>query len=72
MTVEELGLRLTMHTVEIESIEKQADKFKDVVVGKILEIKKHPNADRLQLVKVDVGEDKFNIVWIIDNLYFSL
>jgi len=52
---EELGLRLTMHTVEIDSVEKQANKFANIVVGKILEIKKHPNADRLQLVKVDVG-----------------
>jgi phenylalanyl-tRNA synthetase beta chain len=29
--------------------------FENVVVGKILEINKHPNADRLRLVKVNVG-----------------
>jgi len=62
ITPEELGLRLTMHTVEIDSVEKQADKFKNVVVGKILEINKHPQADKLQLVKVDVGKEKLNIV----------
>ena len=62
ITPEELGLRLTMHTVEIDSVAKQADKFKNVVVGKILEIKKHPKADRLQLVKVDIGKEKLNIV----------
>ncbi len=59
---EELGLKLTMHTVEIDSVEKQADKFADIVVGKILEIKKHPDADRLQLSKVDVGKEKLGIV----------
>ncbi len=62
ITAEELGLRLTMHTVEIDSVEKQADKFKNIVVGKIIEIKKHPNADKLQLVEVDIGKDKLNII----------
>lgn len=68
ITPEELGLRLTMHTVEIDSIEKQVDKFKDIVVGKILEIKKHPNADKLQLAEVDVGQKKLNIVCAARNI----
>jgi len=55
LSAEELGLKLTMHTVEIDSVEKQVDKYKDIVIGKILEIKAHPDADRLSLVKVDVG-----------------
>ncbi len=59
---QKLGFLLTMHTVEIDGIEKQADKFKNVVVGKILEIKKHPNADRLQIAIVDVGKEKLHIV----------
>jgi len=62
ITPEELGLRLTSHTVEIDSVEKQVDKFKDVVIGKIIEIKKHPNADRLQIVKVDAGKEKLEVV----------
>ncbi len=59
---QELGRLLTMHTVEIDGIEKQADKFKNIVVGKILEIKKHPNADRLQIAIVDIGKAKLHIV----------
>ncbi len=62
LSPEELGLRLTTHTVEIGGVEKEADKFKNVVVGKILEIKKHPNADRLQIAIVDIGSKKLNIV----------
>jgi len=62
MTPEELGLRLTMHTVEIEGIKKEADKYDKVVVGKILEVKKHPNADRLRLAKVNVGSAVLDIV----------
>jgi len=68
ITPEELGLRLTMHTVEIDSIEKQVDKFKNIVVGKILTLKKHPNASRLQLVWVDAGSEKFEIVCGAPNL----
>ncbi len=34
---------------------KPTTKFPGVVVGKITEIQAHPNADRLRLVKVDVG-----------------
>ncbi|PIP27597.1 MAG: hypothetical protein COX30_01040, partial [Candidatus Moranbacteria bacterium CG23_combo_of_CG06-09_8_20_14_all_39_10] len=38
----------------IESnLEKQSQEFTGVVVGKILEIEKHPNADRLQVVMVE-------------------
>lgn len=62
ITPEELASLLTMHTVEVEKVEKQAAKYNKIVVGKILEIKKHPQADRLQLVKVDIGKAKLNIV----------
>ncbi|MBI4652726.1 phenylalanine--tRNA ligase subunit beta [Candidatus Kuenenbacteria bacterium] len=58
LTPEELGLKLTMHTVEIDGIKKQAENLDGVVVGEILEIKKHPNADKLNIAQVDVGEIK--------------
>jgi len=47
---------LTMHSLEIEGMEEKKWNFDGVVVGKILEIKKHPNADKLQLAKVDIGK----------------
>lgn len=52
---EDVAQRLTMHTVEVEKIEKQSARFDNVVVGKVLEVVRHPNADRLNLTKVDVG-----------------
>src|SRR3989339_794306 len=55
LTPEELGLRLTMSTVEVDGILKQGKGLEDVIVGEILEIKKHPNADKLSVAKVDVG-----------------
>jgi phenylalanyl-tRNA synthetase beta chain len=39
-----------------------ASSFENVVVGKILEINKHPNADRLRLVKVDLGNKELEVV----------
>lgn len=35
---------------------KPQTKFPGVVVGRITEVAAHPNADRLRLVKVDIGE----------------
>jgi len=44
--------------------------FHKVVVGKILAIKSHPNADRLQLVTIDVGE-KLEVVCGAHNISFG-
>lgn len=62
LSPEEIGSALTMHTVEVEGIKKQSEKFENVVVGKILEIRQHPNADRLRLAKVDIGTEVLDIV----------
>ena len=57
MPLEELATRLSVASAEIEGIERRgvADPA-PFVVGRVLEAVKHPNADRLQLTKVDVGE----------------
>lgn len=44
-----------MRSMEVEGVEKVGNIPDGIVVGKILEIKKHPNADKLQLVHVAVG-----------------
>ncbi len=61
MPLEELAARLSVSTAEVEGIERRGvvdeggnlGLFK---VGRVLEAVKHPNADRLQLTKVDLGE----------------
>jgi len=44
---------LTMHSFELEGLEKAGQEFAGVVVGKILEVKKHSNADKLQIATVE-------------------
>lgn len=58
----ELGDILTMTGSKLETIEERGKDIKNVVVGKILEIEKHPNADKLIVTKVDVGNEIIQIV----------
>lgn len=57
MTPREFSEAMTMSGSKVESFEIEGDKIKNVVVGKILSIEKHPDADKLVVCLVDVGED---------------
>jgi phenylalanyl-tRNA synthetase beta chain len=50
-----LGHLLTMAGLEVEDADPAAPAFRGVVVAKIVEADKHPNADKLKLCKVDAG-----------------
>jgi phenylalanyl-tRNA synthetase beta chain len=56
LDTQQLGHLLTMAGLEVETIEPTAAHFSNVVVAKILVAEKHPDADRLQVCQVDVGE----------------
>lgn len=58
----ELGDILTMTGSKVEEVKQTGNDIKNVVVGKILEIKKHPDADKLVITQVDVGTEKIQIV----------
>ena len=51
-----LAKHLTNAGLEVESIEDQAKPFSNVVVGHILELGKHPGADRLTVCQVTTGD----------------
>lgn len=63
-----LGDILTMAGQKVETIEQRGNDIKNVVVGKILEIKKHPDADHLVITKVDVGTEILQIVTGANNI----
>lgn len=70
LTPKQIAYDLTLRTVEVEDVEDTAEKFHDIVVGKILEIREHPNADMLKLCITDIGEDEpVQIVCGGSNLY---
>jgi len=69
ITPEKLGELLTLHTVEVEGIRTEGNNLKNIVVGKIEEIKKHSNADKLQLAIVSDGKNKYQIVCGGNNLF---
>jgi phenylalanyl-tRNA synthetase beta chain len=61
MPLEELVSRLSVSSAEVDGIERRGVADADgnlglFRVGRVLEAEKHPNADRLQLCRVDVGE----------------
>ncbi|MEC4720987.1 phenylalanine--tRNA ligase subunit beta [Noviherbaspirillum sp. CPCC 100848] len=55
MTSDELSHLLTMSGLEVEEVESVAPPFSNVVVGRVVEVAKHPNADRLNVCQVDAG-----------------
>ncbi len=59
ITPDQLAERLTTAGLEVESIENIGDSWGEYcVVGELREIRKHPNADNLNLVDVEFGADK--------------
>ncbi|WP_343724833.1 phenylalanine--tRNA ligase subunit beta [Herbaspirillum huttiense] len=54
MTSDELSHLLTMSGLEVEEVEPVAPPFTNVVVGEVLEVSKHPDADRLNVCRVNV------------------
>ena len=60
--VKELSEILTMTGSKVEEYESKGNDIKNVVVGKILEIEKHPDADKLVVTKVDVKNEILQIV----------
>ena len=57
-----LGEGLLQLGFEVEGVERRGPQFSGVVGAKILEIVKHPNADRLSLCTVDDGTSKLPVV----------
>ena len=56
MDLSKLAYDLTMSTVEVEGAESLAERFDKIVVGEIKEVLPHPNADKLRICKVDIGD----------------
>jgi phenylalanyl-tRNA synthetase beta chain len=61
-SAQEFAKEISLCGPSVDHIFKKQANFEKVYVGKILEIKKHPEADRLQVCQVDIGKEVLNIV----------
>jgi len=55
VSTEELAAQLTMAGLEVDAIEPVAGEFDHVVVGEVVSLEKHPDADKLRVCQVNVG-----------------
>ena len=63
LSTQELADTLTMAGLEVEELQPVAPPFTKIVVGEIKDAQQHPNADRLRVCQVDVGQPELlNIV----------
>ena len=59
---EGLGELLTMRGLEVEAIERIEPAFTDVYVGRIVDMARHPSADKLSVCSVDTGQEILPVV----------
>jgi len=52
----ELSEKLTMAGLEVDRIAPVAPAFEGLVVGRVVNCEKHPNADKLSLCEIDIGD----------------
>lgn len=70
INIKEFVDAMTMSGSKVEGYTVEGSDIKNVVVGKVLEIEKHPDADKLVVCKVDVGkESPVQIVTGATNLF---
>ena len=59
--VKDMEKALTMTGTKVEQID-EIGKYNNIVIGKILEITKHENAEKLVVTKVNIGDEIIQIV----------
>lgn len=62
LDTEAFGHQLTMAGLEVDDIAPVAAAFTNVVVGEVLEVVPHPDADKLRVTKVSTGSETLQIV----------
>jgi phenylalanyl-tRNA synthetase beta chain len=62
LATEKLAHLLTMSGLEVEAVTPAAPPFSGVVVGEILAVERHPNADKLTVCTVNAGREKLQVV----------
>lgn len=69
MDVKDIVEKFTMSGSKVESVEVLGREISNVVIGRIVEIKKHPAADKLVICLVDVKDELLQIITGASNVY---
>ena len=68
LSPEETAEKLTMIGLEVDGLDTYGSSLEGVIVGEVLDVEEHPNADKLHLCQVDLGKEKVQIVCGADNV----
>ncbi len=68
LPTQELAEKLTMSGTEVGVIGAVGASWEAISVGQVMALEKHPNADRLQLATIDLGEERITVVTGAPNL----
>jgi phenylalanyl-tRNA synthetase beta chain len=66
--IDELARKLTLAGLEVSDIQVIGGSWEKVIIGQILAVNPHPNADRLRLATVDLGGRQITVVCGAPNL----
>jgi phenylalanyl-tRNA synthetase beta chain len=70
VSVDEFCERMIMSGSNIETVERFGEEIENVVVGRIVDIEKHPDADKLLVTQLDIGEEELlQIVTGAENVF---
>ena len=58
VTTEELCHQLTMAGLEVDAVSPVASEFEGVLVGEVVKVEPHPDADKLRVTQVNIGQDE--------------
>lgn len=64
--------KITVTTAEVEGIEYKGKDVEKIIVGKITEIKAHPNSEKLKVIKVLNGKDEVVSICGAPNIYVGM
>ncbi|WP_431688643.1 phenylalanine--tRNA ligase subunit beta [Hahella sp. NBU794] len=62
LSSEALVQQITMAGLEVDAAERVAKPFSGIVVGEVLSVEPHPDADKLRVCKVSDGQEQFQVV----------
>lgn len=62
ISTEQMSEQLSLAGLEVDSIEPVAGAFSHVVVGEVIRCEQHPDADRLRVCHVNIGDEELTIV----------